>query len=94
VGDRSLCSDAFGEGCHKALILLGHPASEEAGMEECERWLLPVTPELRSGSFRQAILSNVAPPLPKPSPDEKHIFAFSEFHDANSLKDSWLRGRV
>jgi hypothetical protein len=27
-------------------------------------------------------------------PDKKHIFKFAEFHDANSLKDSRLRGCV
>jgi putative NIF3 family GTP cyclohydrolase 1 type 2 len=32
-------SDAYTEGRAKALILLGHIASEQAGMEECARWL-------------------------------------------------------
>lgn len=36
--------DAAAEGRHKALILLGHEASEEAGMEECARWLRTVLP--------------------------------------------------
>lgn len=39
--------DASAEGRHKALILLGHEVSEEAGMEECARWvhtLLPTIP--------------------------------------------------
>lgn len=31
--------DAAAEGRHKALILLGHDVSEEAGMDECARWL-------------------------------------------------------
>src|SRR4051812_14251208 len=30
------------KGRHKALILLGHQVSEEAGMEECECWLRTV----------------------------------------------------
>ena len=32
-------TDAYSEGRTKALILLGHIASEQAGMEECARWL-------------------------------------------------------
>lgn len=32
-------SDAVTEGKHKALIILGHITSEQAGMEECARWL-------------------------------------------------------
>jgi putative NIF3 family GTP cyclohydrolase 1 type 2 len=32
-------TDARSEGRTKALILLGHIASEQAGMEECARWL-------------------------------------------------------
>jgi putative NIF3 family GTP cyclohydrolase 1 type 2 len=31
--------DAAEQGKHKALIILGHVPSEEAGMEECARWL-------------------------------------------------------
>jgi putative NIF3 family GTP cyclohydrolase 1 type 2 len=31
--------DAITEGRHKALLILGHVVSEEAGMEECARWL-------------------------------------------------------
>lgn len=31
--------DAMTEGRHKALLILGHVPSEEAGMEECARWL-------------------------------------------------------
>lgn len=31
--------DAVTEGRHKALVILGHVVSEEAGMEECARWL-------------------------------------------------------
>lgn len=36
--------DASAEGRHKALILLGHEVSEEAGMDECARWLRTVFP--------------------------------------------------
>jgi len=32
-------ADATAEGKHKALILIGHIPSEQAGMEECARWL-------------------------------------------------------
>ena len=31
--------DAVAEGRHKGLIILGHVVSEEAGMDECARWL-------------------------------------------------------
>jgi putative NIF3 family GTP cyclohydrolase 1 type 2 len=31
--------DAVAEGKHKALIILGHIPSEQAGMDECARWL-------------------------------------------------------
>ncbi len=36
--------DAAAEGRIKALILLGHEVSEEAGMDECARWLRSVFP--------------------------------------------------
>jgi putative NIF3 family GTP cyclohydrolase 1 type 2 len=36
--------DAAAEGRPKALILLGHEVSEEAGMDECARWLRIVLP--------------------------------------------------
>ena len=36
--------DAAAQGRHKALILLGHEVSEEAGMEECARWVKTVAP--------------------------------------------------
>jgi len=32
-------ADAVTEGKHKALIIMGHIPSEQAGMEECTRWL-------------------------------------------------------
>jgi len=32
-------ADAVAEGKRKALIILGHIPSEQAGMEECARWL-------------------------------------------------------
>jgi putative NIF3 family GTP cyclohydrolase 1 type 2 len=38
--------DAAGEGRPKALILLGHEVSEEAGMQECARWLRTLFPKL------------------------------------------------
>jgi putative NIF3 family GTP cyclohydrolase 1 type 2 len=36
--------DAAAEGRPKALILLGHEVSEEAGMDECARWLRTLLP--------------------------------------------------
>jgi putative NIF3 family GTP cyclohydrolase 1 type 2 len=36
--------DAAAQGRHKALILLGHVISEEAGMDECARWLRTLFP--------------------------------------------------
>lgn len=36
--------DAAAEGRHKALIILGHVVSEEAGMNECARWLRTLFP--------------------------------------------------
>jgi putative NIF3 family GTP cyclohydrolase 1 type 2 len=36
--------DAAAEGRHKALILLGHEVSEEAGMDECARWIRTLFP--------------------------------------------------
>jgi putative NIF3 family GTP cyclohydrolase 1 type 2 len=38
--------DAAREGRSKALILLGHEVSEEAGMQECARWLRTLLPKL------------------------------------------------
>lgn len=38
--------DAIAEGRHKALILLGHEVSEEAGMKECAHWLRTIFPEI------------------------------------------------
>jgi putative NIF3 family GTP cyclohydrolase 1 type 2 len=39
-------ADAVTEGKHKALIILGHIPSEQAGMEECARWLKGFVPEV------------------------------------------------
>lgn len=39
--------DAAAEGRQKALILLGHEVSEEAGMEYCARWLRSLFPSVR-----------------------------------------------
>jgi putative NIF3 family GTP cyclohydrolase 1 type 2 len=36
--------DAAAQGRHKALILLGHEVSEEAGMQYCEQWLNGILP--------------------------------------------------
>jgi putative NIF3 family GTP cyclohydrolase 1 type 2 len=36
--------DAVSEGRKKALIIMGHVPSEEAGMDECARWLKTVVP--------------------------------------------------
>jgi putative NIF3 family GTP cyclohydrolase 1 type 2 len=38
--------DAAAEGRNKALIILGHVISEEAGMEECARWVRTLFPDL------------------------------------------------
>lgn len=38
--------DASAEGRHKSLILLGHEVSEEAGMEECARWVHTLFPAI------------------------------------------------
>jgi putative NIF3 family GTP cyclohydrolase 1 type 2 len=39
--------DAAAEGRPKALILLGHEVSEEAGMQECARWLRTLFPRMQ-----------------------------------------------
>ena len=39
-------ADAVSEKKQKALIVLGHIPSEQAGMEECARWLKPFVPEV------------------------------------------------
>ena len=39
-------ADAVSEKKQKALIVLGHIPSEQAGMEECARWLKPLVPEV------------------------------------------------
>jgi putative NIF3 family GTP cyclohydrolase 1 type 2 len=39
-------ADAVSENKEKALIILGHIPSEQAGMEECVRWLKPFVPEV------------------------------------------------
>jgi putative NIF3 family GTP cyclohydrolase 1 type 2 len=44
--------DASAEGRHKALILLGHEISEEAGMRYCAEWLKGVFPGLPIEYFR------------------------------------------
>jgi len=39
-------ADAAAEGKQKALIILGHIPSEQAGMEDCARWLRTIVPEV------------------------------------------------
>ena len=39
-------ADAVSEKRQKALIVLGHIPAEQAGMEECTRWLKPLVPEV------------------------------------------------
>ena len=39
-------ADLIAQGKHKALIILGHVPSEEAGMDEFVRWLKPLLPEV------------------------------------------------
>jgi putative NIF3 family GTP cyclohydrolase 1 type 2 len=41
--------DAATEGRHKALILLGHEVSEEAGMKECAQWIKAILPAVPVG---------------------------------------------
>lgn len=38
--------DAAAEGRHKAMVILGHVPSEEAGMNECAQWLKTFVPEV------------------------------------------------
>jgi putative NIF3 family GTP cyclohydrolase 1 type 2 len=40
-------ADAAAEGKHKALIILGHIPSEQAGMEDCARWVTALVPEVK-----------------------------------------------
>jgi len=40
-------ADAAAEGKHKALIVLGHIPSEQAGMDYCARWLKTFIPEVK-----------------------------------------------
>jgi len=39
-------ADAAAEGKHKALVILGHIPSEQAGMDDCARWLKGFIPEV------------------------------------------------
>ena len=59
--------DAAAEGRHKALILLGHEVSEEAGMDECARWLRTIFPGMPiafvpANEPFQTVPSSSAPP--------------------------------
>jgi putative NIF3 family GTP cyclohydrolase 1 type 2 len=47
-------ADAITEGKHKALIILGHIPSEQAGMEECARWLKGFVTEVPVNFFPAA----------------------------------------
>ncbi|MGO4881507.1 MAG: Nif3-like dinuclear metal center hexameric protein [Bryobacteraceae bacterium] len=40
-------ADASAEGMHKALIVLGHIPSEQAGMQDCAQWLKGFVPEVK-----------------------------------------------
>ncbi len=40
-------ADAISQGRRKALIVVGHVASEQAGSEELARWLAPLVPEVK-----------------------------------------------
>ena len=40
-------ADAAAEGRHKALIILGHIPSEQAGMDDCAQWLKTFVPEVK-----------------------------------------------
>jgi putative NIF3 family GTP cyclohydrolase 1 type 2 len=40
-------ADAAAEGKHKALIILGHIPSEQAGMDDCAQWLKTFVPEVK-----------------------------------------------
>jgi len=39
MGDHRIRRGCRAEGKHKALVILGHIPSEQAGMEDCARWL-------------------------------------------------------
>jgi hypothetical protein len=52
-------ADAVTEGKQKSLIILGHIPSEQAGMEECARWLKIFLPEFRLNLFPRKSLSGV-----------------------------------
>ncbi|MBV8894729.1 MAG: NGG1p interacting factor NIF3, partial [Acidobacteria bacterium] len=38
--------DAVAQGRRKALVIIGHIPSEQAGMEECTRWLKKFIPQV------------------------------------------------
>ena len=40
-------ADAAAEGKHKALVILGHIPSEQAGMEDCAHWLQGFVSEVK-----------------------------------------------
>lgn len=63
--------DAVAQGRHKALILLGHEVSEEAGMQYCAEWLKTVLPGMPV-TFIPAGEPFHAPPEAAASPAKRH----------------------
>ena len=55
--------DAAAEGRHKALILLGHVVSEEAGMDECARWVRTLFPAIPVSFIRTGEPFHTVPAL-------------------------------
>jgi putative NIF3 family GTP cyclohydrolase 1 type 2 len=60
--------DAVAQGRHKALILLGHEVSEEAGMKQCAEDIRPLFPSLKVThvSAQQPLWLPTNPPSSKP----------------------------
>jgi putative NIF3 family GTP cyclohydrolase 1 type 2 len=60
--------DAVAQGRHKALVLLGHEVSEEAGMKQCAEDIRPLFPGIKvmHVSARQPLWSPSNPPNDKP----------------------------
>jgi hypothetical protein len=56
--------DAAAEGRHKALILLGHEISEEAGMRYCAEWLKGIFPGLPIEYIRAGEPFEMPEPVP------------------------------
>ncbi len=60
--------DAAAEGRHKALILLGHEVSEEAGMQYCAEWLKTIVPGIPITFIRAGEPFHAPPLLSSPAP--------------------------